>query len=207
MPDILVVDDEVTIREPLRAFLERLGHDVTECEDGLAALTMLTQRDFDMVITDVMMPRMNGFQFLERALPHVGDRLPILMLTSMDDEAGVEAAIFAGAFDYLLKPCEPDRAEAVINQALAQRRDAMAKLGPGRRGPPVPVEALEAAKLSPEAAPKVVPPSGRNAFKQRKGVIQVARPPSSERRAAEADRPAGLLGRLKGLFGRGDNAA
>lgn len=207
MPDILVVDDEVTIREPLRAFLEHLGHDVTECEDGLAALTMLTQRDFDLVITDVMMPRMNGFQFLERALPHVGDRLPILMLTSMDDEAGVEAAIFAGAFDYLLKPCEPERAEAVINQALTQRREALAKIGPGRRGPPVPVEALDAAKLAPEAAPKVVPPSGRNAFKQRKGMIQVARPPSSKRTAAAADQPVGLLGRLKGLFGRRDKAA
>ncbi len=150
MADILVVDDEVTIREPLRGFLESLGHGVTEAEDGLDALTRLTERDFDLVITDVMMPKMNGFQFLERALPHLQERTPILILSSMDDDDGVEAAIFAGAFDYLLKPCEQERAERIIGDALSQRRAWVARLGPYRsKDAPVPRSVLSENRGAP----------------------------------------------------------
>lgn len=210
MPHILVVDDEVSIREPLRGFLESLGHEVTEATNGLEALTLLTQRDFDLVITDVMMPKMNGFQLLERALPHVGERIPMLVLTSMADESGVEAAIFAGAFDYLLKPCEPDRAEMILLEALKQREQWLARMSPyERQSPPIPAHVLETQKVPTEKAPKVVPPSGKSALRRSAGVVQVARPPDAGRSSepAQEPRPTGLLGRLKGLFGKRSDAA
>ena len=206
MADILVVDDEATIREPLAAFLQNLGHTVTEASDGLDGLTRLTERDFDLVITDVMMPRMNGFQLLERALPHLQDRTPMLILSSMDDEEGVQAAIFAGAFDYLLKPCEPERAERIIGDALAQRREWLQRLGPYRaKGAPVPKEVLKENPVPKEKVPQNVPLSGKIALKKRAGVVSVNAPGAKQGSSSDEPARGGLLGRLKGLFGR--NAA
>ena len=206
MADILVVDDEATIREPLAAFLQNLGHTVIEAADGIDALTRLTERDFDLVVTDVMMPRMNGFQLLERALPHLQERTPMLILSSMDDEEGVQAAIFAGAFDYLLKPCDPERAERIIGDALAQRREWLQRLGPYRtKGAVVPKEVLTEKPVPADKVPKNVPLSGKIALQKRAGVVSVNAPGSERGAAKKESTNGGLLGRLKGLFGR--NAA
>lgn len=208
MADILVVDDEATIREPLADFLQNLGHEVTEAADGLDALTRLTERDFDLVLTDVMMPRMNGFQLLERALPHLAERTPMLILSSMDDEEGVQTAIFAGAFDYLLKPCDPERAERIIGDALAQRREWVRRQGPYRvKGPAVPKEVLTDDALPAEKVPTNVPLSGKVALKQRPGVVSVRAPGSDRAETASGAEAKGLIGRLLGLFGRKPDAA
>ena len=208
MADILVVDDEVTIREPLRGLIESLGHSVTEAGDGLEALTLLTQRDFDLVLTDVMMPRMNGFQLLERALPYLRERTPMLILSSMADEEGVEAAMFAGAFDYMLKPCDPDRAERILSDALTQRRAWLERLGPYRaKGAPVPASVLLDRPVAAERVQAKIPLSGASALKPRRGVISVPDPKAQTHAHTPPGEPGGVWQRLRALFGGKQKAA
>ena len=70
----------------------------------------------------MMMPDMNGFDLLTELGPRLGDRIPFLILSSHDDPDGVEAAIYAGAFDYLVKPFIPAQVAEVVARALEEAR-------------------------------------------------------------------------------------
>lgn len=188
MARILVVDDEAPVREALRALLERRGHAVTEAANGLEALEVFAGNAFDLVLSDVVMPEMNGFDLLKALQPQIHERVPFVILSSHDDREGIRAAIYAGAFDYLAKPFEESHVAQVIDRALEQA-------GAWTEVPSAPVRTvLEKPVQTPVAAPEPAP-SGVAAFARAEKVLCV---PSPASRTSDPARHAGPWGRLLG---------
>lgn len=105
MSRVLVVDDEEPIRRVLRGYLEADGHTVTEAADGQAALDAMRRDAPDLVLLDVMMPRMSGFQACARIKGNPATRdIPVLMVTALNEVGDVERAVECGADDFLTKP-------------------------------------------------------------------------------------------------------
>ena len=200
---ILVVDDEPAVRGALVAQLRALGHRCIEASNGLEGLERLHERDVDLILTDVMMPHLNGFQFLERALPYIEGRTPVVVLSSVEDVRGVDAALQAGAYDWLTKPAELHAVERVVQQALARRRESLRLMGPHRgRGGPVPREALGQRPGDRDEAPPSQRPAGVPAFRVPRHMVQVPRPGASDH-----DAPQRLSWWRRLLGGRGRGAA
>jgi two-component system chemotaxis sensor kinase CheA len=101
---LLVVDDALTVRELQRTILERAGFDVTVASDGIEALVQLENETFDLVLTDVEMPRMDGFTLTERirAHPALGN-VAVLILTSLASDTDRRRGMDAGADGYIVK--------------------------------------------------------------------------------------------------------
>lgn len=196
---ILVVDDEPAVREVLVAQLETLRHRCMTAANGLEALERLNEREFDLVLTDVMMPQLNGFQFLERALPYIEGRTPVVILSSVDDQDGIQAALAAGAYDWLHKPARTSEVERVVDAALKRRAENVRLLGRhrGRKGP-VPTKALGPRTGEAEDAPVGQPPAGVPALRGESRVVQIPRPGAE---AETARSGGGLAGWLRRLFG------
>ncbi len=103
MATVLVVDDEPAVRDSLARTLRFEGYDVTTANDGVAALNAVRDHKPDLVILDVMMPRMDGLEAC-RVLRADQQLLPVLMLTARDSVGDRVAGLDAGADDYLVKP-------------------------------------------------------------------------------------------------------
>jgi DNA-binding response OmpR family regulator len=105
-PLALIIDDDIVTRAVIADALEELGMQVREAGDGADGLRQFAAESPDVVLLDVTMPGMNGFEVCRamRADPH-GAHLPILMLTGLDDELSVDEAFAAGATDFATKPC------------------------------------------------------------------------------------------------------
>jgi two-component system phosphate regulon response regulator OmpR len=121
---ILVVDDDDRIRELLSRFLREHGLRVSAAPNGERALLLLGQMSFDLVILDVMMPGIDGFE-VTRRLREIGDT-PVLLLTARGEPEDRIKGLSLGADDYLSKPFEPEelvlRALAILRRALPRRR-------------------------------------------------------------------------------------
>ncbi len=102
-PRVLVVDDDRAVRESLRRSLEFNGYDVALAADGAEALAGIGTADPDVVVMDVMMPRLDGLE-ATRAMRSAGHDLPILVLTARDAVGDRVEGLDAGADDYLTKP-------------------------------------------------------------------------------------------------------
>ena len=101
---LLVVDDALTVRELQRTILERAGFDVTVASDGIEALAHLENETFDLVLTDVEMPRMDGFELTEHIRNHPTlANLAVLILTSLASDADRERGMSVGADGYIVK--------------------------------------------------------------------------------------------------------
>jgi DNA-binding NtrC family response regulator len=118
---ILFVDDEKSLQEFMRSELPRLGHEVTVCPDGRAALKVLEKSTFDAAILDLRMPGMTGIEVLEHLKQVSPDTEAIVMTGHASMETAIEA-VRLGAFDYLTKPCKLAEIEAIL-QKLAEKRD------------------------------------------------------------------------------------
>jgi two-component system, OmpR family, response regulator MprA len=103
MTSLLVVDDEPAVRDSLRRALALEGYEVSLAGDGEEALERLARADFEAVVLDVAMPRMDGVETCRR-LRAGGDHTPVLMLTARDAIDDRVAGLDAGADDYLVKP-------------------------------------------------------------------------------------------------------
>jgi class 3 adenylate cyclase len=121
--NILVVDDMEANRTLLSRRLTRDGHRVTTAEGGRQALGLLEIDDFDLVLLDLMMPEMNGFEVLARikADPRL-HQIPVIMISALDEVDSVVRCIEAGAEDYLPKPFNPVLLKARINAGLDKKR-------------------------------------------------------------------------------------
>ena len=120
---VLVVDDEPDVREALETALELDGHRVTTAGDGLDALTTLGHGDFDAIVLDVLMPRLDGFEVCRR-LRATGNRTPILILTARDSEEDTIRGLDLGADDYLVKPFALGELLARVRALLRRTRSA-----------------------------------------------------------------------------------
>ncbi len=118
---LMIVDDEVELRMLLAEYFRRLGFEVTEKEDGLAALQTAATDRFDCFILDVSMPEMTGVELLKK-LRDRGVRTPALFLTAHDSLDDKVKGFEAGADDYLAKPFSPRELEYRVT-ALLRRGD------------------------------------------------------------------------------------
>ena len=107
---ILVVDDSSTIRKFVSVSLSMQGFDVITACDGLDALEKLPERRFDLIITDLNMPKMDGYEFIRvlRENPEYHN-IPVIILTSLTDERNVDTGFRVGATSYLMKPFRPEK--------------------------------------------------------------------------------------------------
>src|SRR3954467_11502546 len=102
---VLVVDDNEPNRELIQAYLEDLDCEVRSAQDGAEALREVESRQPDLILLDVMMPRMSGFQACSRikSSPQTRD-IPVIMITALNEVGDVERAVESGADDFLSKP-------------------------------------------------------------------------------------------------------
>ncbi len=120
-PSILLIDDETAITENLSPFLGRSGFDVTVASNGEEALDRIATSQFDMLVLDVLMPRIDGREVLRR-LRQAGNWIPILLLTQVGEAGERAMALEEGADDYLNKPFDPHELVARIKAVLRRAR-------------------------------------------------------------------------------------
>jgi len=113
---VLIVDDELNIRRVLAAMLKREGYEVTTAADGEQGLAVLHRTPIHVVVTDLVMPRMNGLDLLKRVAIDFPD-VPVIMITGHGSVDSAVAALKAGAFDYITKPFEQEELKKVIAKA------------------------------------------------------------------------------------------
>jgi len=130
---VLVVDDEPAIRRFLRTGLTAQGFQVDEAADGKSALEELRRRPFDLLILDLGLPDMDGFDIIER-LRGSGSSVPILVLSSRADEAGKVKALDLGADDYVTKPFGVDELLARLRAALRHKMQSQGETPVFRSG-------------------------------------------------------------------------
>lgn len=120
---ILVVDDEMDTRETMAMFLLRLGYEVQTAQNGQQGLQLLKKQPCDLLVLDVMMPIMNGFQMLEevRRDPAL-KRIPVVMVTALDKTSDIVKAFELGANDYITKPYVNAELIARVSAALRSHR-------------------------------------------------------------------------------------
>jgi two-component system chemotaxis response regulator CheY len=121
MTSVLTVDDSASVRQTIKIALTSEGYRVTEAHDGVDGLTKATGGTFDLIITDLNMPNMDGLTMI-RELRRKPDQLgvPILFLTTESD-AGMKAqAKAAGATGWLTKPFDPDNLTKIVKKILAK---------------------------------------------------------------------------------------
>ncbi len=120
---VLVVDDEPLNREMLLRRLKRIGFTATGAQNGLEALEVVRRETFDLVLLDILMPVMDGFQTLERLKADEKLRyIPVIMLTALDEVSATVRCIEAGAEDFVPKPFNPVILRARINASLEKKR-------------------------------------------------------------------------------------
>ncbi len=118
---ILVVDDEDAIREVVATLLEAKGYECVMAANGLEALGQLHAHPPDLVLSDVVMPEMDGMELLGRIRAR-DESVPVVMVTAMHDISIALEAIRRGAYDYILKPFERDQLYHAVHRALEHRR-------------------------------------------------------------------------------------
>jgi two-component system, OmpR family, KDP operon response regulator KdpE len=117
---VLVVDDEPAIRRFLRTSLDAQGYRVSESEDGDEALDAIRRNPPDVVVLDLGLPRLDGFEVIRR-LRGAGSTIPIVVLSSRGDETGKVEALDLGADDYITKPFGIDELLARLRAAVRHR--------------------------------------------------------------------------------------
>jgi two-component system, NtrC family, response regulator PilR len=135
---ILVVDDERSMREMLAILLEREGYEAVEAKNGQEALQLFETSVFDLVISDIQMPGINGIELLAR-IKKLAPEVPVLMITAFATAEQAVDAIKLGAFHYFTKPFNNDEIRALVRNALEKsdlkrenvllKQDALAKDG------------------------------------------------------------------------------
>jgi len=118
---ILVVDDELIVRESLIGWLKTSGHEVVGAEGGRKALEMLSQTDYDLIFLDIKMPDMDGIEVLGRIKADYPSSM-IVMITAYGSVQTAVDAMKRGANDYLMKPFEPDDLVLLVEKLLQQKK-------------------------------------------------------------------------------------
>lgn len=119
MFNVLVVEDEKNLRKLMTAYLKKNQYNTFEAEDGVKALEVLENTHIDIIISDIMMSNMDGYE-LTRELRQVGINIPILMVTAKDNIEDKREGFLAGSDDYMVKPV--DMEEMILRVGVLLRR-------------------------------------------------------------------------------------
>jgi two-component system, chemotaxis family, chemotaxis protein CheY len=121
MAKVLIIDDSITMRQMVSFTLEKAGHEVQMADSGLAALKITDKERFDLFITDLNMPGMNGLELIKELRMRQASRSkPILVLTTEADADKKAAGRAAGATGWIVKPFDPSALLAVLPRVLNQ---------------------------------------------------------------------------------------
>lgn len=123
MAKILLVEDEINIASFIKRGLQEFGHEVRVANDGQAGWELVQQEDFQLLILDIIMPKMNGLQLCKQYRQTYGYQSPVIMLTALGTTDDIVNGLDAGADDYLVKPFSFQELEARI-KALLRRTGA-----------------------------------------------------------------------------------
>ncbi len=116
---ILAVDDSASMRQMVSFTLKQDGYDVVEANDGHEGLARLKERRFDMIITDLNMPRLDGIELVRSVRANPTSRgLPIVMLTTESQDARKLEGKAAGATGWIVKPFKPEQLLAVVKRVI-----------------------------------------------------------------------------------------
>jgi CheY-like chemotaxis protein len=117
---ILTVDDDDIILCLLTEILTGAGYEITTAVDGREALELIEHEQFDLIISDIVMPDMNGFDVLKAALEN-DPEYPVIMFTGYPSEQARDKAFAMGATDYIIKPADKDIIKDAVTKALMKR--------------------------------------------------------------------------------------
>jgi DNA-binding response OmpR family regulator len=121
-PTILVADDEEDLRELVTYRLTRSGYRVIGAGDGQEALELAAERTPDLMVLDVMMPKLDGYELTRRVRAEAALRsIPVILLTARSQESDIDRGFEVGADDYLKKPFNPDELVARVRAVLGRR--------------------------------------------------------------------------------------
>ena len=127
MAKLLIVDDEEKIREVVREYAEFEGYEVSEAADGREAVSLCRIEDFDLIIMDIMMPKLDGYSACKEIKKEKD--IPIIMMSARGEEYDKLFGFELGIDDYVTKPFSPKelmaRVHAVLNRAGAEKKDAV----------------------------------------------------------------------------------
>ena len=118
MPKILIVDDEQKIREVIREYSEFNGYDVEEAADGMEAVSLCRLNDYDLIIMDIMMPKLDGYSACKEIKKT--KNIPVIMLSARGEEYDKLFGFELGIDDYVVKPFSPKELMARVNAVLAR---------------------------------------------------------------------------------------
>lgn len=121
MEKILIVEDERSLRDVLSIMLKRAGYDVAVASDGAEAIARIEKELFDLVITDLKMPKAGGLDVL-RAVKEASPDSVVLLITAFASAESAVEAMKLGAYDYLTKPFQVDEVQLIVRNALEKRR-------------------------------------------------------------------------------------
>ncbi|MBP0982326.1 MAG: response regulator transcription factor [Oscillospiraceae bacterium] len=125
---ILVVDDEENIREVIKEYAEFEGHEVSEACDGMQAIEMVKNNDYDIIIMDVMMPRLDGYSACKEIRKI--KQIPVLMLSARGEEYDKLFGFEIGIDDYVVKPFSPKEVMARVNAIVKRNSSSQAPAAP-----------------------------------------------------------------------------
>lgn len=122
MKKLLVVDDEAKIREVIKEYSEFSGYEVTEAADGMSAIGLCKLNDYDLIIMDVMMPKLDGFSSVKE-IKKFKD-IPVIMLSARGEEYDKLFGFELGVDDYVVKPFSPKELMARVNAVITRYEGA-----------------------------------------------------------------------------------
>lgn len=123
MPKLLVVDDEEKIREVIKTYAEFEGYEVVEAADGMEAIERCKQEKFDVIVMDIMMPRLDGFSSYKE-IKKIDD-IPVLMLSARGEEYDKLFGFEIGIDDYVVKPFSPKELMARLNVIVKRHQKSI----------------------------------------------------------------------------------
>ena len=122
MAKILVVDDEIKIREIIKEYAEFEGYEVAQAEDGMQAVEMVKNQDFDIIIMDVMMPKLDGYSACKEIRKI--KQIPVIMLSARGEEYDKLFGFEIGVDDYVVKPFSPKELMMRVNAVIKRSQGA-----------------------------------------------------------------------------------
>jgi two-component system, NtrC family, nitrogen regulation response regulator NtrX len=121
MAKILVIDDQQSIRKTLREILEYESFEVDEAEDGQKGIDLFNKEAYDLVLSDIKMPKLDGIEFLEKVMASANPDVPIIMISGHGNIDTAVDAIKKGAYDYIPKPVDLNRLLVTVRNALEKK--------------------------------------------------------------------------------------